>query len=265
MEVVAYYVLSEHTRASEQEGLGLAFGADLVYAKHRGQGVLDVLGHSPGQVPVSMSFPFDPAGDVVGQMHRYIAGQGGGRYLEDKSRYEVFIVTSKEGHPPQATCTAMIVDRGETARRVEIPPEVQYCLDRGRRWEELGRIGDAMHCYAVGCDVYAGHPELLLRLGTLRLGFETLLPGALECLRKAHAAFPKRADAIYPLALCYLKLAGTKKVEVTDASPRRLKEAALSLLEEEPARALGDQRIETLARQLKAELGDDAESFFKGE
>jgi hypothetical protein len=142
---------------------------------------------------------------------------------------------------------------------------VQYCLDRGRRWEELGRIGDAMHCYSVGRDVYGDHPELLLRLGTLRLEFETLLPGALECLRKAQAAFPKRAEAVYPLALCHLKLAGSKKIQVDDASPRRLKEMALSLLEEESARTSGDQRIEALAEQLKAELGDDAESFFKAE
>jgi len=159
----------------------------------------------------------------------------------------------------------MIVDRGELAREVVIPEEVQYCLERGRRWEDLGRMGDAMHCYAVGRDVYGDHPELLLRLGILRLEFETLLPGALECLRKAHAAFPKRAGAVYPLALCYLKLAESEKIQVSDASPRRLKELASSLLEEESPRTSGDQRITDLAKRLKTELGDEAESFFKHE
>jgi hypothetical protein len=117
MNTVAYYVLSEHSRVSEEEGLGLAFGVNLIYAKHRKEDIVEAFSGSPGQVPISMSSPFDPAGDVVDQMNRYIAAQGEGRYLEDKARYEVFIVTSKEGNPPQATCTATIVDRGEAADR----------------------------------------------------------------------------------------------------------------------------------------------------
>jgi hypothetical protein len=264
MNIVAYYILSERSRLSEEDGLAVAFGVRMVCAKQREEGLLEALGGSSGQVPIFTSFPFDPAGDVVEQMHEYITVHGGGRYLEDKGRYEVFIVTSKDGNPPQPTCTAMIVDRGEQAREVVIPEEVQYCLDRGRRWEKLGRMGDAMHSYAVGRDVYGDHPELLLRLGIRRLEFETLLPGALECLRKAHAAFPKQASAIYPLALCYLKLAESEKIQVSDTSPRRLKELALSLLEESP-RTSEDQRITALAKRLKTELGDDAESFFKHE
>lgn len=265
MNIVAYYILSERSRLGEEDGFAVAFGVSMVCAKQHKEGILEALGGPAGEVPIFTSFPFDPAGDVVDQMNGYITAQGGGRYLEDKGRYEVFIVTSKDGNPPQPTCTAMIVDWGEQAREVDIPEEVQYCLDRGRRWEELGRMGDAMHCYAVGRDVFRDHPELLLRLGTVRLEFEMLLPGALECLRKAHAALPKRADAIYPLALCYLKLAESEKVQVSDASPRRLKELALSLLDEESRRTSGDQRIIALAKRLRTELGDDAESFFKGE
>lgn len=265
MIIVAYYILSERSRLSEEEGLGVAFGVEMVYAKQSEEGTLGVLSGLHGQVPIFTSFPFDPAEDVVAQMDRYITSVGGGRFLEDESRYEVFIVTSQEGDPPQATCTAMVIDRGEQVRKIEITEEVQYCLDRGRRWEELGRMGDAMHCYAVGRNVYGDHAELLLRLGIMRLEFETLLPGAMECLRKAHATFPKRADAIYPLALCYFKLAESKKIQVTDASPRRLKELAMSLLEEDAAWTSGDQRMEALAKRLRAELGDDTESFFKSE
>jgi len=265
MKIVAYYILSEHSRLSEEDGLAVSFGVHMVCAKQRSEGMLEALGGSSGQVPIFTSFPFDPAGDVVEQMRQYITTLGYSRYLEDEGRYEVFIVTSKEGNPPQPTCTAMIIDRGVQARSVEVPDEVQYCLDRGRRWEKLGRMGDAMHCYSVGRDVFGDHPELLLRLGILRLEFEMLLPGALECLRKAHDAFPKRADPIYPLALCYVKLAETEKFQVTDASPARLKELALSLLDEEFPRTSKDQRIVALAKRLKSELEDDAESFFKGE
>jgi len=264
VNIVAYYILTERSRLSEEEGLGVATGVYLLYTGQRmKEGIQDVFGDSSGQVPIFSSFPFDPSGDVVDQMKRYIAGEGGGLYLMDPSRYETFIMTSMDGDPPQATCTAMIVDRGEQVPKVEIPEAVQYCLDRGRRWEELGRKGDAMHCYAVGRDVYGDHPELLLRLGVLRLEFETLLPGALECMRKAHSAFPTRSDAIYPLALCYLKLAESTKIRVSDASPHRLKELALSLLDEEAARASGDQRAEVLAKRLKDELGNEGESFFE--
>lgn len=264
MKTVAYYILRENSRPSEEEGLGLAFGAELVYAKSRNIDFPEAFDDKSGQIPIAMSFPYDPAGDVPEQMKNYIATQGGRHFLNDPDRYEMFIVGSKEGDPPQPTCTAMIIDRGEKPHTNAISEEVPACLDRGRRWEEIRRFGDAMHCYEVGRDVYGDHPDLLIRLGTLKLEFEALLPGALDCLKKAHSACPSRIDLLYPLACCYVRLADSSKIQVEDASPRRLKELALSLLEQAIVRAPGDERIRLLTQRMRIELGDDAENFFKG-
>ncbi|MBM4164527.1 MAG: hypothetical protein FJ222_08845 [Lentisphaerae bacterium] len=264
MKTVAYYILRENSRPSEEEGFGLAFGINMVYAKSHNIDVLDAFADKSGQVPVAMSFPYDPAGDVPEQMKKYIAAQGGGHFLNDPDRYEIFIVGSKEGNPPQPTCTAMIIDRGEKQHANTISEEVQACIDRGRRWEALRRFGDAMHCYEVGRDVYGDHPELLIRLGILKLEFETLLPGALDCLKRAHSACPSRTEVLYPLACCYVKQADSIKTQVEDASPRRLKELALSLLEQAIVRVPGDERIRLLTQRLRIELGDYAENFFKG-
>jgi hypothetical protein len=264
MKTVAYYVLREHSRPSEEEGLRLAFGINLVYAKAHNIDILDAFADKSGQVPVKMSFPYDPAGDVPKQMETYIAAQGGRRFLNDPARYELFIVSSKEGNPPQPTCTAMIIDRGEQRQTHAISQEVQSCLDRGRRWEALGRLGDAMHCYEIGRDVYGDHPELLIRLGILRLEFETLLTGSLDCLRKAHSACPNRPEVLYHLACCYAKLADSRQVHIDDASLRQLKELALSLLEQASVQAPGDDRTQSLMQRLKTELCDGAASFFKG-
>lgn len=265
MTTVAYYILRERSRPSEEEGGGMVLGAELIYFQQHGKGILTDRAEGGGQVPVRMSFPFDPAGDVVEQMRKYIASQGGGHYLAEPDRYEVFIMTSKEGDPPEGACTAMVIDRGEQSKERETPPDVQFCLDRGRRWEELGRAGDALHCYAVGRDVYGDHPELLLRLGALRLEFESLLPGAMECLRKARQASPKNPEVIYRVALCYSRLADAKEFQFSDANPARVKEMALSLLEEAAAANLSDPRMAELAQRLRSELGDDAESFFRGQ
>jgi hypothetical protein len=263
MKTVAYYILRENSRPSEEEGFGLAFGIKALYAKAHDIDLIDAFADKSGQVPIAMSFPYDPAGDVSEQMKKYIAAQGGRHFLNDPDRYEVFIIGSKEGNPPQATCTAMIIDLGEQRRISVITEEVQACLDRGRRWEALRRLGDALHCYEVGRDVYGDHPELLIRLGTLKLEFETLLPGALDCLKKAHIACPNRTDVLYALACCYVKLADSSRIQVADASPRRLKDSAVSLLEQAIVQAPNDERIRSLTQRLRVELDDEAGSFFK--
>lgn len=262
MKTVAYYVLRERSRPSEEEGCLMAMGL-LIHSWSYGKGLSTDRAEAEEQVPLYVSFPFDPAGDAVSQMRKYITSVGGGHYLAEPGRYEVVIATSKEGNPPEEACTAMIIDRGEQANETKTPPEVQSILDRGRRWEELGRTGDALHCYAAGRDVYGDHPELLLRLGTLRLGFECLLPGAMECLMKAHQASPKNLDVTYHLALCYSRLADAKTIQLGDTTPARMKEMALSLLEEAVAASEGDARLGELAQRLKADLGDDTESFFR--
>jgi tetratricopeptide (TPR) repeat protein len=264
MKTVAYYILSETSRPSEEDGVGLAFGITMVYAKSNNIDSLDAFTDKSGQVPIAMSFPYDPSGDVPEQMKKYIAAQRGGHYLSDPDRYELFIVSSKEGNPAQSTCTAMIIDRGDKPHRITIPDEVQACLDRGRRWEALRRFGDAMHCYEVGRDVYGDYPDLLIRLGTLKLEFEALLPSALDCLKKAHSACPTRTDVLYRLACCYVKLADSNKIKVEDASPRRLRELALSLLEQAIVKTPNDEKIRSLIQRMRTELGDDAETFFRG-
>jgi tetratricopeptide (TPR) repeat protein len=264
MKTIAYYILRESSRPSEEEAFGLAFGIKMVYAKSHKIDILDAFADNSRQVPIAMAFPYDPAGDVPEQMEKYIAAQGGGHFLNDPDRYEVFIVSSKEGDPPQPTCTAMIIDRGRKAHTITMSEEVQACLDRGRRWEALRRFGDAIHCYEVGRDVYGDHPDLLIRLGTLKLEFEALIPSALDCLKKARGDYPNRTDVLYPLACCYVKLADSNKIQVEDASPRRLKETALSLLEQAIALVPNDERIRSLAQKVRMEIGDDAETFFKG-
>jgi tetratricopeptide (TPR) repeat protein len=263
MKPVAYYILSERSRLSEEEGVGVAFGIDVVYAKSHHIDYFDVVSDKPGQVPIYTSFPYDPAGDPAEQMNAYIRSQGRSCFLNDPERYEVFVMTSKEGTPAQSTCSALILDRGEPNRKHAISKELQFCLDRGRQWETLRRRGDAMHCYEIGLDVFGDHPELLLRLGVLKLEFETLLPGALACLRKAHDANPERTDALYYLALCYTRIAESGGIQVADTTPQRLKELALTLIEPVAAQAASDERILSLARKLKEELDNDTESFFR--
>jgi hypothetical protein len=260
MRTVAYYILREKTRLSETEANAMIFGV-MAFGMVGLHGVPKV-DHDSGVVPIAISCPFDPEGDVEKQMKDYITSQGGGHYLQDPDRYQFFMIGTKEGNPPEPTFLAMIVDR-QPQSSDEIPPGVRACLDRGRRWEELQRFGDAMHCYEVGLDVYGAHPELLFRLGSVKLPFELLLPSAYQSLQKAHEALPQRTDVAYQWALCHVKLADAKAVEVQGATPLELKEMALRILEPAAAAAPKDPNILALARDLRHQLSDgEADNFF---
>jgi tetratricopeptide (TPR) repeat protein len=207
-----------------------------------------------------------PDPDVQKLMKDFINSSGGEIYLKNPERYEIRRYRLLSADPPEETCVAFVLSHEKTLKSgsSEVPEGLKDYLDRGRRWEELQRLTDAVFCYQLGLQEFASEPELLFRLGAVLSHLELQLPEALESLKKAYEACPHKADYAIELARCYLLIADRQDINIVGGTRRELQEKALVLLERAAALEPHHTDLSEEISLLRKRLGVHEEDLFFG-
>ena len=145
-------------------------------------------------------------GDVEKLLWDYVRDSGDGQYLDTPANYRIIDFSANTGpeNEPTAIALAFSLQNADTIRDPSKTSAVEY-VARGRRWEALGRTGDAFHCYFIGLDLSPDDPQLLLGLAgvELQLGWPTY---AYKYALQAVALSPASAAAALVFAKCCLPL-----------------------------------------------------------
>ena len=255
MELIETYILRAKTRPTMEESMTIlitiARGEPEII-----QAVNGAIRSGSNMNRLITAHPMVPDPDVQELMKDFISSSGGEIYLKNPERYVIRRYRLLSADPPEETCVALVLSRERTliSRTGDISEKLKDYLDRGRRWEELQRLTDAVFCYRLGLQEYPEKPELLFCLGVALSHLELGLPEALESLKKAYEACPHKADYAIELAKCYLLIAERQDVDIVGATRRNLQEKALVLLERamalEPQHPNLSEEIRLLRKRL---------------
>jgi tetratricopeptide (TPR) repeat protein len=145
------------------------------------------------------------SGDVEELLPDYVRDSGDGQYLDTPEKYRVIDFSGNTGseNEPTAIALAFSLHNAGAVRDRNSASAGEY-LARGRRWEALGRTGDAFHCYFIGLDLAPDDPQLLLGLAGVELELERPVYAYEHALR-AVALSPDSAASALVFARCCLK------------------------------------------------------------
>jgi hypothetical protein len=146
------------------------------------------------------------SGNVEKLLWDYVRDSGDGQYLDAPANYRVVDFSANTGpeNEPTAIALAFSLQNAETIRDPSKTSAVEY-FARGRRWEALGRTGDAFHCYFIGLNLTPDDPQLLLGLAGVELQLDRPTY-AYKHAARAVALSPASAASALVFAKCCLKL-----------------------------------------------------------
>lgn len=199
-----------------------------------------------GDVRISVSNLTQRA-DLDQAILEFVRDSGDDEYLDDATNYRVmtFSVTSESGDEPTAIALAFWLDR----RVARMNPSVGDYVERGQRWEALGRIGDAFHSYFMGLDLAPTDPELLLRLAAVELQLQ-FVTYAYKHATTAVALAPNSPRAAMVLASSCLALVDSPTVSLEEESRLELQRLALTSAQRAAALAPQDDEARRLLNRL---------------
>jgi len=257
MEPIAVYLLRQSTRPSEEEAIKYVL---ILYSILMASGVkFEIPDKSTPHYIANLG---NERQNVKDEVDNFIISCGGKRFLDDNEQFEFKYFYDETGNPPEPTAFAIVFSKDEQTKSDDI--EVYEFIVRGMRWEELGRLGDALHCYNSALKLFPNNHVLHFKLGIIQLKFPLLLSRAYRHLKKACDACPERAEYIHKLGECYLSMADTQHVEVRGVEREELLRMALSMFERAAALAPENQEVFNQLQSLRNKMGlSGSRGFFE--
>lgn len=251
---IAFYVLRERTRPSEEEATSFLMSCLLQCGKAE---LVDVL-TSGGQLATHIANLMRPSKDLSRDFKTFIQHSGGEKYEGKPREYKWQFFEAQTGDPPEPTCLALVFSL-QSAKGSPIPPQpsVQDFLDRGSRWEALELWGNALLCYLIGQSLYKDDLDLKLRAGRAQLRKPDLLVAAYRPLLEVAESRPCTGEAAAALAEYYLLVAVSPRADVRGSTRDELREWALMHFERAAALARDDLAIRAKRDSLRERLGAD--------
>lgn len=257
MGLVRSFILRQRTRPSMEEGACI-LAEHLIL--HFPELLIEALPGGGEAVTALASLMVD--GDVRAMMDAFIRSEDGGKFLDSPNLYEVKYIDTMTGDPPESTCIALVLDRESNA--AELTQSLGEKLARARKWERLGRFGDAMLSYRVSLDAHKDDPDMLYGLACVQKKYWPLLPSAVEALKKCREARPDRAEYALELAECYQGVLEHETIRIVGASPADIREKIVDLLTIAARLRPDDPAILRRLRDARAGLASGGEEgFFK--
>ncbi len=267
MKLYGQYLLRKNTRPSTEEAtflLGrclIELGVDV-----KALNALEAL---------SLTFhvsnlPFETEKTVSEYMNAFIATTGGKIFIEKPDKYVIHCLEFDSGDPPEPSCAAFVFSNEDAINKDSDAKAIAMFIERGKRWEEIGHIGDAIHCYSIALEIYPDTHEILYRLGSLMMKDNAECSGIY--LRKAFDFHQNQPEYLVALARHYCEMSSGSVICVVvdqDMQPiqvgsKEWQHRALTLYERAFRLDLSKPEIKADLEQLRTTMNISASfSFFK--